>query len=97
MAQLLDDEYLRPFEEAIRGRAMNAYARANQLTGGKTPLADWAAAHEYYGLHRTRRGWVFREWAPNATSMWLVGDFSKWRTYRLYECMRIPGSVVWEL
>ncbi len=97
MAKLLDDEYLRPFEEAIRGRAMNAYARANQLTGGKTPLADWAAAHEYYGLHRTRRGWVFREWAPNATSMWLVGDFSKWRTDRLYECMRIPGSDVWEL
>ena len=97
MAKLLDDEYLRPFEEAIRGRAMNAYARANQLTGGKTPLADWAAAHEYYGLHRTRRGWVFREWAPNATSMWLVGDFSKWRTNRLYECMRIPGSDVWEL
>ena len=76
---------------------MNAYARANQLTGGNTPLADWAAAHEYYGLHRTRRGWVFREWAPNATSMWLVGDFSKWRTNRLYECMRIPGSDVWEL
>ena len=97
MAKLLDDEYLRPFEEAIRGRAMNAYARANQLTGGKTPLADWAAAHEYYGLHRTRRGWVFREWAPNATSMWLVGDFSKWRTSRLYECMRILGSDVWEL
>ena len=97
MAKLLDDEYLRPFEEAIRGRAMNAYARANQLTGGKTPLADWAAAHEYYGLHRTRRGWVFREWAPNATSMWLVGDFSKWRTNRQYECMRIPGSDVWEL
>ena len=97
MAKLLDDEYLRPFEEAIRGRAMNAYARASQLTGGKTPLADWAAAHEYYGLHRTRRGWVFREWAPNATSMWLVGDFSKWRTNRLYECMRIPGSDVWEL
>ena len=97
MAKLLDDEYLRPFEEAIRGRAMNAYARANQLTGGKIPLADWAAAHEYYGLHRTRRGWVFREWAPNATSMWLVGDFSKWRTNRLYECMRIPGSDVWEL
>ena len=97
MAKLLDDEYLRPFEEAIRGRAMNAYARASQLTGGKTPLADWAAAHEYYGLHRTRRGWVFREWAPNATSMWLVGDFSKWRTNRQYECMRIPGSDVWEL
>ncbi len=97
MAKLLDDDYLKPFETAIRGRAMNAFARANQLTGGKTSLADWASAHEYYGLHRTRRGWVFREWAPNATSMWLGGDFSKWRTDRAYECMRIPGTDVWEL
>lgn len=97
MAKLLDDDYLKPFETAIRGRAMNAFARANQLTGGKTSLADWASAHEYYGLHRTRRGWVFREWAPHATSMWLVGDFSKWCTDRAYECMRLPGTDVWEL
>ena len=79
MARLLDDVYLKPFEAAIRGRAQHAFDRARELTAGKCSLADWASAHEYYGLHRTKRGWVFREWAPNATSMWLVGDFSKWK------------------
>ena len=97
MAHLLDDEYLKPFEAAIKGRAAHAFARAEELTQGKTSLADWASAHEYYGLHRKPRGgWVFREWAPNATSMWLVGDFSKWKIDPRFECFRLPNSDVWQ-
>ena len=96
MARLLDDPYLKPFEAAIRGRAEHAYARACELTAGKCSLADWASAHEYYGLHRTKRGWVFREWAPNATSMWLVGDFSKWKIDPRFECFRLPNTDVWQ-
>ncbi|MGN0843469.1 MAG: alpha amylase C-terminal domain-containing protein [Kiritimatiellia bacterium] len=96
MTHLLDDTYLKPFEAAIRGRADHAVARANELTGGKGTLADWASAHEFYGLHRTARGWVFREWAPHATSMWLVGDFSKWKIDPRFECFRRPKSDVWE-
>ena len=97
MAHLLDDEYLKPFEPAIRGRAEHAFARATELTQGKKSLADWASAHEYYGLHKKPRGgWVFREWAPNATSMWLVGDFSNWKIDPRFECFRVPNSDVWE-
>ena len=94
MPRLLDDEYLRPYETAIRGRAKRAFDRADDLTQGR-PLSEWASAHEFYGLHRTRDGWVFREWAPNATSMWLVGDFSKWRTDQEFELFRIPGTDTW--
>lgn len=93
---LLDDPYLAPFAEAIRGRALHADTRADELTGGKCALADWASAHEYYGLHRTEHGWVFREWAPNATNVWLVGDFSKWQILPRYQLTRIPGTDVWE-
>ena len=96
MAKLLDDAYLKPFEAAIRGRSEHAYARARELTCGRVELADWACAHEYYGLHRTDSGWVFREWAPNATSMWLVGDFSAWKIDPRFECLRIPNSDTWE-
>ncbi|MGN0855587.1 MAG: alpha amylase C-terminal domain-containing protein [Kiritimatiellia bacterium] len=95
MARLLDDDYLKPFEKAIRGRAEHARRRAKELTGGKTSLAAWAAAHHFYGLHRTEKGWSFREWAPNATSMWLVGDFSAWKIDPRFECFRIPGSDTW--
>ena len=100
MVHLLDDPYLKPFEAAIRGRANHAFARALDLTGGKVSLADWASAHEYYGLHRRRvrgrMGWVFREWAPHATSMWLVGDFSRWQIDPRFECRRLEHSDVWE-
>ena len=96
MSHLLDDAYLAPFAGAIRGRAEHARARAAELTGGKSSLADWASAHEYFGLHRTSDGWVFREWAPNATDIWLVGDFSKWQLLPRFRLKRLPGTDVWE-
>ena len=101
MAHLLDDEYLKPFESAIRGRAQRAADRAAELTQGKCALADWANAHNYYGLRKVKvegegEQWCFREWAPHATSMWLVGDFNGWRIDPDFEVFRIPGTDVWE-
>ena len=74
---LLDDPCLAPYAEAVRGRAAHADRTARRLAGSIRNLADWASAHEYYGLHRTADGWTFREWAPNASAIWLKGDFSK--------------------
>ena len=99
MAHLLDDAYLKPFEAAIRGRAQHAFDLADRLTERKSTLADWANAHEYYGLHFVpgrRAHWVFREWAPHATSMWLVGDFNGWKIDPEFEVFRIPGTDTWE-
>ncbi len=107
MTHLMDDPYLKPFEAAIRGRAQRAEDRLRELTQGKVSLAAWADAHHYYGLHKVpalRNGrrvartseWVFREWAPRATSMWLVGDFNGWKIDPDFEVFRIPGTDVWE-
>ncbi len=98
--RLLDDSGLKPYETAIRGRSRRAFDRAAVLTQGQCSLADWANAHHYYGLHvegkGRQRAWVFREWAPHATSMWLVGDFNGWRIDPDFEVFRIPGTDVWE-
>ena len=94
--KLLDDKYLEPYADAIRGRRDHAYWRAEQLAGKGGSLADWASAHEYYGLHRVRGGWTFREWAPNATEMYLVGDFSKWKLQKKFRLKRIKGRDVFE-
>ena len=101
MARLLDDGYLKPYEAAIRGRAQRAADRLRELTQGKTSLADWANAHNYYGLRKVKvegegEQWCFREWAPHATSMWLVGDFNGWRIDPDFEVFRIEGTDVWE-
>ncbi len=96
MARLLDDEYLKPYETAIRGRSEHAFDRAQKLTLGKASLANWANAHHYFGLHKEKDSWVFREWAPKATSMWLVGDFNGWKIDPDFELFRLSNTDIWE-
>ena len=36
-------------------------------------------AYEYLGVHREDGSFVFRVWAPNAESVFVVGDFNNWQ------------------
>ena len=93
-----NDAYLEPYEDAIRGRHDHYLWKLNQLTGnGRKTLTDFANGHEYYGLHKLSKGWVFREWAPNATEIYLVGDFNGWQETERYRAKRIEGTGNWEL
>ena len=95
---IVHDEWLRPYEHAIRGRHDHALWKISQLTqNGKRSLSDFATGHLYYGLHKQGRGWVFREWAPNALSIYLVGDFNNWQENEDYKLKHIPGTGDWEL
>lgn len=92
------DSYLEPYEDAIRGRHEHAEWKKNQLTkNGRTTLEAFASGYEYYGLHKMRRGWVFREWAPNATDIYLVGDFNNWQENEKFRAKRIASTDNWEL
>jgi 1,4-alpha-glucan branching enzyme len=71
------DPWLDPFRDIIEGRLTYLKDREMIFTGGRT-LSDYANGHHWYGLHRTTRGWVFREHAPNATAVTLIGTFSNW-------------------
>ena len=93
-----DDGWLEPFEQAIRGRHDHALWKIGQLTrNGKMTLSDFASGHLYFGLHKLAKGWVFREWAPNATEIYLIGDFNNWQEDEKYKCKRIEGTGNWEL
>lgn len=93
-----NDTYLEPFEEAIRGRHEHVCWKMDQLTSnGKMTLSDFASGYNYYGLHKLSKGWVFREWAPNATDIFLVGDFSHWEENERYRAKRIGDTGNWEL
>ena len=92
------DPYLEPYADAIRGRHDHAEWKKNQLTNnGKRSLETFASGYDYYGLHKMSRGWVFREWAPNATDIYLVGDFNNWQETERYKAKRIGGTGNWEL
>ena len=90
-----NDPWLEPYKEAIRGRYTYALNRESELTNGRK-LADFAAGHLYFGLNKTPDGWIFREWAPNASAIYLTGDFSDWK---LLDEFRLTnnGKGVWEL
>ncbi|EKX98600.1 alpha amylase, catalytic domain protein [Hoylesella saccharolytica F0055] len=93
-----NDGYLEPYEEAIRGRHEHYLWKMSQLTqNGKIALTDFANGYAYYGLHPTPNGWVFREWAPNAERIFLVGDFNEWTETESYQVKRISETGDWEL
>ncbi len=48
------------------------------LTKEAKNLSEYATSHNFYGLHIENGSWVFREWAPNATNIFLIGNFSNW-------------------
>ncbi|WP_278584313.1 alpha amylase C-terminal domain-containing protein [Prevotella nigrescens] len=99
MGIVKNDSYLVPFNEAICGRHNHAVERIKELTfEGKQTLSDFANGYNYYGLHKTNGKWIFREWAPNATNLYLIGDFNNWERSREYQCKRIEGTAGdWEL
>lgn len=90
------DPYLRPFKTAVDVRherilkARDAIAVDGSLSAGLNN-------HLYYGLHHTEDGgWVFREWAPNATRIYLLGDFNSWKRSEGY-ALKPVGNGNWEL
>ncbi len=92
------DAWLEPYEEAIRGRHDHAVWKINDLTqNGKQTLSSFASGYLYFGLHRTDKGgWVLREWAPNATEIYVIGDFNGWQENEKYKMKPLKNGN-WEL
>lgn len=92
-----NDPWLEPYAEAIEGRYDYVLKREAAITNnGKITLSDFASGHLYFGLHKTARMWIFREWAPNATAIYMVGDFNNWQKQDDYKLNRKDGGE-WEL
>ncbi len=75
---LTRDPLLTPHEPVLRRRLQRIAEAAHWLTGGKARLADFASGHEFFGLRRDDDEWIFREWAPNATQIYLIGEMTGW-------------------
>ena len=96
---LKNDQWLSPYAGAIEGRHQDTLRKLAELTTASGTLEDFANAHKYFGLHRGKDGsWTFREWAPNATGITLIGDFSGWKALPQYRLHRAGGGLsgVWE-
>lgn len=92
-----NDPWLGDFEKPIEGRHQHALSKLDELTEqGKYSLNTFASGHLYFGLHRTPSGWIFREWAPNATRICMIGTFNQWKEEDTYELTRIDNGN-WEI
>jgi 1,4-alpha-glucan branching enzyme len=92
-----NDAYLEPFSDAINGRYQAVIDKEKELTGGKQTLNDFASGYLYFGLHKTEDTWILREWAPNATDIFVVGDFNNWQESAKYAMKRVKGTGNWEI
>ncbi len=92
------DPHLAPYRDTILRRLQaTADMTARLLSEGASSLAELAAGHTYYGLHRRDDAWVFREWAPNAKAIFLIGEMSGWAVSETFALQRINANGDWEL
>ena len=90
------DPYLMPFKEAIDARHGRILACRDRFAKGGS-LSAGINNHLYYGLHREPDGgWVFREWAPRASRIWMVGEFNNWHRTEGWALKPVGGGT-WEL
>jgi len=90
-----NDPYLQPYESDFIRWEEKLNAKESEMLDGKS-LIDFASGHFFFGLFRSRTGWVIRDWAPNATNIYLVGSFNNWQEKSEFEFKNIENGC-WEL
>lgn len=91
------DPLLEPFLPVIRRRHEKSVLKELEFTDRKKKLADVFNNHLYFGLHQTASGnWMFREWAPNATAIYIIGETNEWLKREEFRLHRLDGGV-WEV
>ena len=90
------DPWLMPYKDVIDGRHAEIIRQKEKFSRDGS-LSRGMNNHLFYGLHKTEEGdWVFREFAPNATKIYLIGEFNNWKKSDIYS-LRPTGNGNWEI
>ena len=92
----MNDPLLLPYLPIIQGRHQHFINTLHRVQGDASCLADACNSHLYYGLHRNNTEWVLREWAPNATAIFLLCDSNDWQKNNHYSFTKLNDQD-WEL
>lgn len=90
-----NDPWLEPYRASIMRRMEKASSRELELSGDQS-LQSFASGHLWFGLHRQDKSWVMREWAPNATEIFLIGTFNNWQPSDEYRFKKLEHGN-WEI
>ena len=79
------DEWLHPVAEAVNERHNRYLARKEAIEKQSGSIVDYANGYRYFGWQwdDTLCGWWFREWLPEATDVFIFGDFNSWQRTQL--------------
>ena len=74
------DPWLAPYEPVLLARQARLEQRLAEIRQGYGSLLNFATAHQRLGLNYDEQsgGHWYREWAPAAEALYLVGDFNGW-------------------
>ena len=89
------DPWLERYAGDIEARMDNYKKTRKALLSGGKKLEELGNGYLYFGFHRTNTGWVYREWAPAAKALHLIGDFNRWNR-ESHPLKRLEGGV-WEI
>ena len=77
-----DDPWLAPYEGDLNIRHQYFQDRLTLIKKKYTSLKAYAGRHLELGFQydKKEKGWHYKEWAPEAQQLFLIGDFNEWNT-----------------
>ncbi|MEZ4775504.1 MAG: alpha amylase C-terminal domain-containing protein [Bacteroidia bacterium] len=92
-----DDPWLEPYTEDLEYRLERFQSALSEISDANGSLRDFSMAYRQMGIHYDpmAQGWRYREWAPRAEALFLIGDFNGWN--RSSHPLKKGENGIWEI
>ncbi len=75
-----NDPWLEPWKKSIREVFAKTTIKQLEIAGYGKTLSSAVNSHLFYGVSCDNSGnLIFREWAPNSTELYLIGEVNSWK------------------
>lgn len=92
-----DDPWLNPYLNEINDRVVKFNKLLNDINHNFNSLKNFSSQYRELGINYSKKkgGWYYREWAPEAQNLSLIGDFNDWN--KSSHPLIIAENGVWEI
>jgi len=86
---IFNDPYLLSHADTIFSRRFKSIELESEIRKkNKGSLLCFADYHQVFGLHFEKGSWVFREWAPNASEIFIVCEKTSWQKHKDFQLVK---------